>query len=434
MLGMFTTSGLHETGIIQKLQLWGRTAILSPSQTLTALCYYCCAVYDDYTDPNDLNSDVSSQDIFWVDFEILIDNLIITEPADIRTDVFVMPGEAQTLSVKASARKGTVYYEWYRGNEIVGHPLSHQPSLSVTEYHGLNQYYCVITDDYNNRAILRFCIHANNGLYAVPTPEIVFALPGQNAEFAVHTSVIRGPLTFKWYDSDGNLLPSTSDVATVLTPTEKGEYTYTCQVKDAYGNKRVVEFCLIVGDVQAITPGQVLDIIPDSAPYSYFAFTPVDTAYYTFTAEGQYVCRLERYESADPPILSVSDHTASAQAEGETLLYAICDGQQGVYRITVVDPTEGVFIFPAHLADLQGSAFAGIAGIRYAELNEALPVLPAGTFGDADLVQLVVHGKQTVIEDGAFSGKPLILCPEGSKAAEYAREKGLPWLYLAKEN
>ena len=140
------------------------------------------------------------------------------------------------------------------------------------------------------------------------------------------------------------------------------------------------------------------------------------------------------YESADPPILSVSDHTASAQAAGETLLYAIGDGQQGVYHITVVDPTEGVFIFPAHLADLQGSAFAGIAGIHYAELNESLPVLPAGTFGDADLVQLVVHGKQTVIEDGAFSGKPLILCPEGSKAAEYAREKGLPWLYLAKEN
>ena len=141
-----------------------------------------------------------------------------------------------------------------------------------------------------------------------------------------------------------------------------------------------------------------------------------------------------RHESADPLILSVSGQAASAKAAGKTLIYAIGNGQQGVYHITVTEPNEGVFTLPAGLTSLDGNAFAGIDGIRYAELNESLPVLPAGTFGDADLVQLVVHGKQTIIEDGAFSGKPLILCPEGSKAAEYAREKGLPWLYLAKEN
>ena len=467
---------------------------------------YLCVVYDDYSSPGDEDSYGYGQTVH-VLYNVVNNNLVITEPNpdEGAVTVSVTPGDSVTLSVSARVQKGGIHYEWYRYS---GEILSRKPSLHLNQFTGKCHYYCKVYDDFENKTILDFKVTASNGLYAAPVFESCFVLPGQNAEFAVHTSVIRGPLTFKWYDPNGNLLPSTSDVATVRAPAERGEYSYICQVKDAYGNKRSVEFCLIVGNAEAITPGQVLDVTPGTAPYSYFTFTPDDTAYYTFTAGGQYVCRLEQFtlsgdvhrrgndriferlyanrtyyyrvetaspsftatleripdilcgnytlrigqlvilpafigeenltvyscESADPPILSVSDHIASAQAAGETLLYAIGDGQQGVYQITVTDPQEGIFILPANLAAIENRAFANVSGIRYAELNEALPVLPAGTFGSADLVQLVIHGKQTVIEDGAFSGTPLILCPEDSQASAYAKEKGLPCFFLAEDD
>ena len=146
---------------------------------------------------------------------------------------------------------------------------------------------------------------------------------------SVYTSVIRGPLTFKWYDPDGNLLPSSSDIATVRAPAERGEYTYTCQVKDSYGNKRAVEFCLIVGDAQAIMPGQVLDITPGSAPYSYFAFTPDDNAYYTFTAEGQSICQLKHFTLSK----DVYRHSNNRITE---LLYA---NRTYYYRVETASPS-----------------------------------------------------------------------------------------------
>ena len=487
----------------------GQTTNTLTIESVNYACHYRCVITDDYIGPYSYSECYGDLD---VDFHVLVDNLIIEEP-DTHTEFFyhelisATPGQSLDLSVKAYVKKGHITYMWYR-DDIGSRILSHTSSVNIANVTGNHFYICRITDDFGNTASIRFKVNADNGLYIEPVIETLFSSPGESINLSVHTSVIMGPLTFKWYDSDGNLLSSTADTATIQAPTENGEYNYTCQVEDAYENKRTTEFTVIVGKSHVLTQGQSITVTPD-LPYTYFSFTTDKTAFYSFTVSGQednsnlelfdlygdtfykardiiikrlylnrtYYYRVETkgspltvsldivpdiscgsytlqknqridipyigenenmvlagFEILNPNLLSDFLSTITAKETGETDLYAISYKQQGIYHITVVDPTEGVFILPAHLTSLQDGAFAGIAGIRYAELNEALPVLPAGAFADADLVQLVVHGKQTVIEDGAFSGKPLILCPEGSKAAEYARGKGLPWLYLAKEN
>lgn len=223
-------------------------------------CYYFCKVTDQYG-----NDD-------YCEFEIYVENHLTAYPYGESEDVSyaeyeVLPGNSITLRTMAKADKdSSLTYEWYDSyDERLDTDPEKPNEYTVEEVLRDTNVYCVVTDQYNNRARVDFTVVVDNKLVVTPVGYDynnyydeyieVYVTPDTTKNLQVKASVTSGSLHYQWLDDDWDPIKE-GDVdekeaikeATFDCTTRKvtGRTSYTCRVTDDYGHERTITFNIYV--------------------------------------------------------------------------------------------------------------------------------------------------------------------------------------------
>ena len=224
----------------------GAEASVYTTEPVTGMVSYRCAVTDAYGNTQDV----------W--FAVEADNQLTAEAVG-ATDVRVPYGETTELAVSASCLYGEMSYQWRRvwtddegyHDETVQRGTS--PSVTTLPVTGNIEYYCTVTDNYDNAANVYFHIQVDNQLVVQPVGSTDLSVKyGETTELAVTASCQTGDLKYQWYkqwqDADGwhqeTIAEATAE--SVTTDAVTGRMTYYCQVSDEFGNGGTVWYYLRV--------------------------------------------------------------------------------------------------------------------------------------------------------------------------------------------
>ena len=204
----------------------------------------------------------------FLSFDVVIDtNLSASAPnGSTSSSVSVAAGEPAELTVTASCDV-PVSYQWYEqipiydshGN-LIGATIAcidgaTEASFTVPRVDGAKNYYCSVSDIYNNGVNVWFNISVDTHLsaYAQNYNTWIPVAPHEDATMTVVASCDT-PVTYQWYeqierrDSDGNWISSrekyiegaTSDTYTASQI--NGNKIYRCVISDSYGQTSTVMF------------------------------------------------------------------------------------------------------------------------------------------------------------------------------------------------
>ena len=137
-------------------------------------------------------------------------------------------------------------------------------------------------------------------------------------------------------------------------------------------------------------------------------------------------------ESDDETVVSVMGGTVSALAEGSaTLTVTLSDESTAVYAVAVSAEPDFLTL-PSALTEIGENAFADASAVTFVTLGEKVQTVGGNAFSGSGLAQIQVTSSETAFDDTAFGDlSPVLLCPEGSEAAEWAEEKGYVYVYPA---
>ena len=176
---------------------------------------------------------------------------------------YVAYGKQATLEVKASCKRGSLTYEWGKGerkNDGSGSiSYSNLPTsgneLTTEAITGEALYLCTVKDEYGNRESIYFTVKVDNKLSvkAVGDTEVI-AGSNEKLTLKVKASCKAGKLTYKWtksaYNMNGTKEVGTGASITCKAPKNTSDeiiyQSYTCTVTDKYGNEESVEFHVYV--------------------------------------------------------------------------------------------------------------------------------------------------------------------------------------------
>jgi len=141
------------------------------------------------------------------------------------------------------------------------------------------------------------------------------------------------------------------------------------------------------------------------------------------------------WTSSDPAVASVSaDGVVTGLQSGEATITASArDGSGASGSCTVMVSSEQMLTLklPSALTAIEAEAFAGTK-VQVVDLSGTkCTVIADHAFRDAGaLRQIILPATVESISENAFSGcdHVQIVCPAGSKAAQYAQENGIPWM------
>ena len=211
---------------------------------------YTCVVTDEFE-----NADS-------VTFYLTVDNGFSVEAVG-EQEIRVAPEEGTVLAVGAQYNDGPLTYQWYLDGEAIDGAVSDTYETGIIR--SQCDYWCIVTDPYENEEEVWFYVAVDNGLSAEAVGrEWVYVEAGGSASLAVEASCSQGALTYEWYvssdeddalDGGGEALGIDSPFCTLEDVTTLT--TCTCEVSDEYGNTVSVSFEIIVrNDLTAEPEGE----------------------------------------------------------------------------------------------------------------------------------------------------------------------------------
>ena len=175
-------------------------------------------------------------------FYIKVDNEFYVENQSNRQDIFVAYDEPTTLHVAATCRDGNLSYRWAQNGYLLENETS--PNLVIPAVTTMENYYCMVQDQYGNDAMVTFQVGVENGFYAFTVGITDRYLP-ENAvtTLSVQAGCTTGELSFEWYrDQTGQVMGTTDTI--ISAPVTMGYDFYRCRVSDQYGNFKEIYYTL----------------------------------------------------------------------------------------------------------------------------------------------------------------------------------------------
>ncbi len=356
-------------------------------------------------------------------FTVRIDNEFIAEAVgELQRKANV--NEAVELSVRASCRSGSLSYDWYSSQ--AGDTAGSGSSYTFRPLNaGLHYVSCTVNDEFGNSDTISFKVLTVgeiqelilNEPYSVTMYEnesIVFSFTAPRSGVYTFTSTGRDDPMAYLYNGDWEQLKADNDDGEGFI----FKIQYRLELNEEY-------YVIVKPSIESVFCN-VLVTAPESLNVHDYTLLVGQKVRIPASADGDPLADF-RLESGNS--VAVSGGVIEAKSAGNSEVRATGNGNEGISVITVVD--ESPFTLPSALENIGTDAFAGVSGIRYLKLGAAFETLPAGTFGDSELEQIIVMGEDTVLENGSLGGNPIILCREGSSAEDYAAENNLPYLYIA---
>ncbi|MCR5667346.1 MAG: MBG domain-containing protein [Eubacterium sp.] len=190
-------------------------------------------------------------------FTVSVDVMIasgLRSKSKLSQNICVKSGEGTTLKTQAKVDSGNLTYEWYKGNEVIADQKS--TTYTLTNLTEKASYYCMVSDDYGNVITYAYYIEIENNLsvkskdgiteYYICTDD-----SSRTMEVVVTCDDDEG-LTYTWKDKNLNVIEG----ANTSSYTVNSSGSYTCVVKDKYGNTDSIWFLVsyFEGDFQVEVP------------------------------------------------------------------------------------------------------------------------------------------------------------------------------------
>ncbi|MBQ9154492.1 MAG: hypothetical protein IJ130_11830, partial [Solobacterium sp.] len=180
-----------------------------------------------------------------IHFHIYIDNHFEAYADESRTSdtvtISANKGDPVSLQVYASADDTeNMKYEWHgAGGDSYYYPNT--DCLTITADRAVN-YYCRVSDRFNNYKDIHFNIEVYNGLEASAVQDYFGASPGDEVVLEVVASAEnQEDLSFTWFNESGELFENPDNLNTLTITADRTE-SYYCEVRDSFGNIRNVYF------------------------------------------------------------------------------------------------------------------------------------------------------------------------------------------------
>ena len=211
---------------------------------------YTCIVTDQFENADSITFYLSADNGFSVQ-------------ADGEQEILVAPEEGTVLSVIAQYDTGPLSYQWYLDGEAIEDAVSESFETGIIR--APSDYWCIVTDPYENEEEVWFSVSVDNGLTAsAVSREKVYVEAGGSTSLAVEATCLRGALTYEWYLSsyDDDVLDGYGEALGIDSPSCTLESVTalthcTCEVSDEYGNTASVFFEIIVrNDLTAVPAGE----------------------------------------------------------------------------------------------------------------------------------------------------------------------------------
>ena len=206
------------------------------TEPITGYRLYCCEVSD--------GCGVSEK----VYFRVYVDTHFTAEA--VQTELVVAPNESATFEINAvSDEPGKISYHWYDAQWNLIEEATDCSSYTTPTVRGRWQYFCVITDGYDNRIEIRLSVRVENHLRA-EADGILFVPYGESGVMQVNASAdCLDNVCFKWYRAHRYYWNETDwawqyiNVPKIGDPSgayPTGAITepllYICDVEDGFGN------------------------------------------------------------------------------------------------------------------------------------------------------------------------------------------------------
>ena len=228
-------------------------------------------------------------------FNVTVDNtLTAVDQKTGKTDIVytVKPGSNLDLTVKASAKTGSLSYQWegsrydsYGDAEYI--TLDEESNvLHVKDIQNYEWYECFVTDQYGNQRVVYYEIYIDNSFKAyvkgtTKTEQKIYTEAGKDVTMEITASAKTGGFTYEWiqhmfvddarrYYEPRRLEDETEAAVTVKNVTE--DATYSCTVEDKYHNPIYITFDIVIGE----EPAELFTDVSDPSRYYY---EPVYWAY-----------------------------------------------------------------------------------------------------------------------------------------------------------
>ena len=170
---------------------------------------------------------------------------------------YVVPEGSVDLEVSASCKSGELHYQWYgRVYDEYGSYTTQaiegasSPSYTVENVSRQTQYYCLVSDDFDNSIQVWFYIIIDNQFTAGAVGSTSkYVEPEADVDLEVSASCNSGELYYQWYGrvyyEDGSYTTQAIEGATTNSYTVQNAVRYTsyyCRVSDDFGNTTNVWF------------------------------------------------------------------------------------------------------------------------------------------------------------------------------------------------
>jgi len=276
---------------------------------------YSCLVSDDNGNKETLT------------YRITIENDLYLNAEE--TEITCKYGETATLSVTASARdKEGLRYSWYKydeNDESIEISGANETTITTEPVTKAAEYYCLVTDRFDNKTTLDFSVNVENHFDAYPDPSVgtiqdddgamVVEFKANETPKTLRTNVNaddKEEISYSWrYGSD--VEEAVGANSPELVPDRTG--SYRCTVEDKFGNRDYAFFYVrIKNDVKASADGdttvEAYAGSPATLKVTATALDPASIVYrwYEFTGTTNWLL-LEDVDTASCVIPSV-DHDA----------------------------------------------------------------------------------------------------------------------------
>lgn len=267
----------------------GATSATYTAANITASTEFYCQVRDQYG---------TSKQVY---FNISMDNGLYAAAVG-ETSITVPLGGSVTLSVSAGCASGPITYSWYRsmedGDNLLNSTIN---TITISDIDSTSEYYCEVTDMYDNRYSVWFTVSVDNGLTVWPVSATAQTVqPGGSATMTVGAYCHSGAdqLTYSWYDSNhyvDDLNSASYTITNLASP-----HACFCVVTDNFGNEKTVYFVVATTDtqVQPLTVNASVSVtVSESVPLALYSFTPSASDYYTLYSTSDYDTYCTLYDS-----------------------------------------------------------------------------------------------------------------------------------------
>jgi len=179
------------------------------------------------------------------------------------------PTEQETLLVNTvcDGAPGLTYF-WYEGESTEPVATTTEPDYAITAGNiGSYTYKCLVSDGTNSELVL-FTVNVSNGFSAaaLDNRSHIAILTGNGATLEVAARCDNGDIAYAWYRGEETEPVGENAQYETGVFAEAGEYTYTCEVSDAYGSKDSVAFTVSVSETDILTAASAKEAAVTIAP------------------------------------------------------------------------------------------------------------------------------------------------------------------------